>query len=88
METVMNRLKGLLLASTLIASTAVSANAEVKVVASIKPIHSLVAAVMEGVGEPGLIIEGAGSPHTYALKPSQAQMLEAGRYCVLGRART
>jgi zinc transport system substrate-binding protein len=76
METVMNRLKGLLLASTLIASTAVSANAEVKVVASIKPIHSLVAAVMEGVGEPGLIIEGAGSPHTYALRPSQAQMLE------------
>jgi zinc transport system substrate-binding protein len=46
MESVMNRLKGLLLASTLIASTAVSANAEVKVVASIKPIHSLVAAVM------------------------------------------
>ncbi|WP_375588744.1 zinc ABC transporter substrate-binding protein [Hoeflea alexandrii] len=72
----MNRLKGLLLASTLIASSAVSASAEVKVVASIKPIHSLVAAVMEGVGEPGLIIEGAGSPHTYALKPSQAQMLE------------
>jgi zinc transport system substrate-binding protein len=77
METVMNRLKGLLLASTLIASTAVSANAEVKVVASIKPIHSLVAAVMEGVGEPGLIIKGAGSPHTYALRPSQAQMLES-----------
>ncbi|MCO6410218.1 zinc ABC transporter substrate-binding protein [Hoeflea alexandrii] len=72
----MNRLKGLLLASTLIASSSVSASAEVKVVASIKPIHSLVAAVMEGVGEPGLIIEGAGSPHTYALKPSQAQMLE------------
>jgi zinc transport system substrate-binding protein len=72
----MNRLKGLLLASTLIASSAVSASAEVKVVASIKPIHSLVAAVMEGVSEPGLIIEGAGSPHTYALKPSQAQMLE------------
>ena len=72
----MNRLKGLLLASTLIASSADSASAEVNVVASIKPIHSLVAAVMEGVGEPGLIIEGAGSPHTYALKPSQAQMLE------------
>jgi zinc transport system substrate-binding protein len=76
MESVMYRLKGLLIASTLIASTAVSANAEVKVVASIKPIHSLVAAVMQGVGEPGLIIEGAGSPHTYALRPSQAQMLE------------
>jgi zinc transport system substrate-binding protein len=76
METFMNRLKGLFLASTLIASSAVSASADVNVVASIKPIHSLVAAVMEGVGEPGLIIEGAGSPHTYALKPSQALMLE------------
>lgn len=73
----MDRLKGLFLASTLLASTMVSASAEVRVVASIKPIHSLVAAVMEGVGEPGLIVEGAASPHAYALKPSQAQMLES-----------
>ncbi|WP_422372164.1 zinc ABC transporter substrate-binding protein [Hoeflea sp.] len=72
----MNRLRGLLLASTLIVSSATSASADVNVVASIKPVHSLVAAVMEGVGEPGLIIEGAGSPHTYALRPSQARMLE------------
>ncbi|MDP2121935.1 MAG: zinc ABC transporter substrate-binding protein [Hoeflea sp.] len=73
----MDRLKAFLLASTLLASSAASASADVNVVASIKPIHSLVAAVMEGVGEPGLIVEGAGSPHTYALKPSQAQMLES-----------
>jgi zinc transport system substrate-binding protein len=52
-------------------------HAEVNVVASIKPVHSLVAAVMEGVGEPGLIVDGAGSPHNYALRPSQAQMLES-----------
>ncbi|MGI9479762.1 MAG: zinc ABC transporter substrate-binding protein [Hyphomicrobiaceae bacterium] len=31
---------------------------------------------MAGVGKPGLIVEGGGSPHTYALKPSQAAMLE------------
>jgi len=73
----MRRLKTFFLASTLLASSAVSAMADVNVVASIKPIHSLVAAVMEGVGEPGLIIEGAGSPHNYALKPSQAKMLES-----------
>jgi len=73
----MNHLKALFLASTLLASSSGFASAEVKVVASIKPIHSLVAAVMEGVGEPGLIVEGAGSPHAYALKPSQAQMLES-----------
>lgn len=72
----MHKIKSLLLATTLLAYTTVSASAEVNVVASIKPVHSLVAAVMEGVGAPGLIIEGAGSPHNYALKPSQAQMLE------------
>jgi zinc transport system substrate-binding protein len=52
------------------------ASAEIKVVASIKPVHSLVSAVMEGVGEPGLIVEGAGSPHTYSLRPSQAAAVE------------
>lgn len=72
----MHKIRSLLLATTLLAYTAVPASAEVNVVASIKPVHSLVAAVMEGVGEPGLIIEGAGTPHNYALKPSQAQMLE------------
>ena len=75
----MRRLKTFFLASTLLASSAVSAIADVNVVASIKPVHSLVAAVMQGVGEPGLIVEGAGSPHNYALKPSQAQMLESAK---------
>lgn len=45
------------------------------VVASIKPIHALVAGVMKGVGEPGLLLKGAASPHTYALKPSDAAAL-------------
>jgi zinc transport system substrate-binding protein len=68
--------KSTLFATTLLSTSVISAQADVNVVASIKPIHSLVAAVMEGVGEPELIIEGAGSPHTYALKPSQARVLE------------
>ncbi|NMM44843.1 zinc ABC transporter solute-binding protein [Rhodospirillaceae bacterium KN72] len=42
-----------------------------KVVATLKPIHSLVASVMQGVGEPTLIVEGASSPHGFSLKPSQ-----------------
>lgn len=46
------------------------------VVASIKPVHSLVAAVMEGVGEPTLLVKGGGSPHTYALRASEAGALE------------
>lgn len=52
------------------------ASAEVNVVASIKPVHSLVASVMAGVSTPELIIDGSGSPHTYALKPSQARQLQ------------
>ncbi|WP_041768984.1 zinc ABC transporter substrate-binding protein [Pseudovibrio sp. FO-BEG1] len=51
------------------------AQAEVKVVASIKPIHSLVASVMKGVGTPDLVVEGAGSPHTYSLRPSTARKI-------------
>ena len=46
------------------------------VVASIKPVHSLVAGVMAGVGEPTLLVKGAASPHSYALKPSDAAALE------------
>ncbi|MCC0016799.1 MAG: zinc ABC transporter substrate-binding protein, partial [Rhodobiaceae bacterium] len=49
------------------------------VVASIKPVHSLVATVMGNTGRPALIVEGAGSPHTYALKPSQARMLSGAK---------
>lgn len=52
------------------------AQAAPTVVASTKPVHALVAAVMEGVGEPGLIVKGAASPHTYSLRPSDAAALE------------
>ncbi len=45
------------------------------VVVSIKPIHGLVAGVMAGVAVPELLVEGAGSPHSYALRPSQARAL-------------
>lgn len=47
-----------------------------QVVVSIKPVHSLVAALMQGVGEPSLIVEGTASAHTYSLKPSHARALE------------
>ena len=49
---------------------------ETSVVASIKPVHSLVAAVMKGVAYPYLLVKGAGSPHAYSLKPSDANALE------------
>ena len=53
-----------------------SANAEIKVVASIKPIHSLVSYLMDGVSKPSLIVDGYASPHGFALKPSHAKMLQ------------
>ncbi|MBL1419892.1 MAG: zinc ABC transporter substrate-binding protein ZnuA [Alphaproteobacteria bacterium] len=73
----MRLLKTLFLSSTLLMASSVTSFADVKVVASIKPIHSLVAGVMEGVGEPDLIVDGQGSPHTFSMKPSQAQMLQS-----------
>ena len=60
---------GLLAFSTL-------AKADLKVVTSIKPIHSLASYIMDGVGSPGLIVDGYNSPHSFQLKPSHAKMLE------------
>ena len=53
-----------------------SANAEIKVVTSIKPIHSLASYLMDGVSKPDLIVDGYSSPHGFALKPSHAKMLQ------------
>jgi zinc transport system substrate-binding protein len=56
-------------------AAAARADAVPQVVVTIKPLHSLVAAVMAGVAEPGLLISGAGSPHSYSLRPSDARLL-------------
>ena len=53
-----------------------NARAEVNVVTTIKPLHSLISSVMEGVGKPSLIIEGTNNPHTFVFKPSHAEMIE------------
>ncbi len=65
-----------LMASVAVAAAASGATAAPNVVVSIKPVHSLVAAIMRGVGEPQLIVDGAASPHTYNLRPSNARTLE------------
>ena len=54
----------------------VPANAEIKVVTSIKPIHSLASYLMDGVAKPDLIVDGYASPHGFALKPTHAKMLQ------------
>ncbi|EGY00704.1 high-affinity zinc uptake system protein ZnuA [Nitrospirillum viridazoti Y2] len=50
-----------------------------RVVASVKPVHSLAAALMQGVGQggnnPKLLVDGTASPHSFSLKPSDASAL-------------
>lgn len=61
-------------AATLLGGTAM---ADVpNVVADITPVHSLVARVMQGVGEPSLIVAPGASPHGYSLRPSEAAALQ------------
>lgn len=55
------------------------AGAAPSVLATIKPVHSLAAAVMQGSGTPELLIQGAQSEHSYALKPSDARKIERAR---------
>ena len=78
----------LALAAVLIAGKPAAAQVEAEafsVAASIKPVHALAAAVMEGVSSPHLIVRGGGSPHSYALRPSDAKALqEAGLVVWIG----
>ncbi|MDQ0317311.1 zinc ABC transporter substrate-binding protein [Amorphus orientalis] len=46
-----------------------------KVTTDVPPVHSLVAQVMQGVGEPSLILPPGASPHGYAMRPSEAARL-------------
>ena len=59
----------------LVLAWASPAAAAPEVVASIKPVHSLAAGVMEGVGPVHLTVPGGQSPHTYSLRPSDAKRL-------------
>ena len=73
------RLPLALAAAALLGSAATApaaADDALQVVASIKPVHSLVSAVMAGVGEPHLVIRGHSSPHTFTMRPSDAAALE------------
>jgi zinc transport system substrate-binding protein len=46
-----------------------------KVLTSIKPLHALAANIMDGVGEPTLLLRATASPHTYNLRPSDARAI-------------
>jgi zinc transport system substrate-binding protein len=53
-----------------------------EVVASIMPIHSLVAGIMQGVAEPRLLISGQQSPHNFSLKPSDMRVIRQAQLIV------
>ena len=53
----------------------VGAQSTPNIVISIKPIHSITSALMEGVSRPKLLLESNDSAHTFHLKPSQLNLL-------------
>jgi zinc transport system substrate-binding protein len=57
-----------------------------RLLASIAPLHSLAASVMEGVAKPELLLPASRSPHDFALKPSDMRRLgQADLVLWLGR---
>lgn len=58
-----------------LATTASAESRSLRIVASIKPVHSLVAAITQGVGEAELLMSTNQSPHHYSLRPSERRML-------------
>ena len=74
----------LLVAACLFMVGAAQAQAQApRVVVTLKPLHSIVAGVMEGVGTPALLVSGAASEHTYTLKPSDARAVADADLVVL-----
>ncbi|RON59976.1 zinc ABC transporter substrate-binding protein [Pseudomonas fluorescens] len=54
-----------------------SAQAEVKVLTSIKPLQLIAAAVQDGVAIPEVLLPPGASPHNYALRPSDVRKVQA-----------
>ncbi|WP_110815132.1 zinc ABC transporter substrate-binding protein [Pseudoroseicyclus aestuarii] len=72
-----NRLHQTVIASLLASACAMPAAADVpQVSADIGPVHGLVARVMQGLGEPALIVRQGATPHGYSLSPSEARALQ------------
>ncbi len=47
-----------------------------KVAVDLAPVHSLVSRVMDGIGNPALIVPPGASPHEYNMRPSEAKALQ------------
>ena len=63
-------------AALILGATSHVAIAAPKVVATIAPVHSIVAAVMKDVAEPAMLVKQSASPHSTEFRPSQAELLQ------------
>lgn len=61
---------------TVISVFCLKAEAAPQITATIKPVHSIVAYIADGVTTPHLLLDGSQSPHDYALKPSQMRQIK------------
>lgn len=68
-------LRPTLVSAALLSSTAALADVP-RVATDIAPVHSLVSLVMGDLGTPDLLVAPGASPHSYAMRPSQARALE------------
>lgn len=76
MRTFLNKIHKVAVVITFTAAAmAVPSRAEVRVLATIKPVHALASGVMLGAGAPELLIGGAASVHSYSFKPSDARKI-------------
>jgi len=71
----MTPLSVLALAISLLLMGTPQGQAELRVVVASKPAHSLAAAVLDGVAMPALLVDGPASPHSYAMRPSDARKI-------------
>lgn len=54
----------------------ISAQAQVQILTSIKPLQLIAAAIQEGQGEPQVLLPPGASPHYFVLRPSDAKRLD------------
>ncbi|KAF0861920.1 zinc ABC transporter substrate-binding protein [Pseudomonas sp. LD120] len=73
----MPRLFRLFVAFTLSLLTIGSAQADVRVLTSIKPLQLIAAAVQDGVAIPEVLLPPGASPHNYALRPSDVRKVQS-----------
>ncbi len=70
-----SKIKAVILTALLLSSFQIWAD-ELKVVVSIKPIHSVVSGLMKGIGTPELLIQGQETPYNPQLNKRQIQQLD------------